>query len=163
MELKDFIAQTVSQVMEGVKEAQTLAEKVGGAVNPKGQLYLTTESAPFQDKETTRIGDFIHFDVEVEVIEGKAESGGAKLSIPSIGGLGGELSGKKENRSINRVSFRLPVIYPKGTYKEKERITYPFDGSTSSLDISSADSSASISTTSVNLPRKPLPPVDEGF
>ena len=32
MELKDFIAQTISQVMEGVREAQKLAEKVGGAV-----------------------------------------------------------------------------------------------------------------------------------
>lgn len=36
MELKDFIAQTISQVMEGVKEAQEHAEKVDGSVNPKG-------------------------------------------------------------------------------------------------------------------------------
>ena len=73
MELKDFIAQTISQVMEGVNEAGKLAEKVGGGVNPKGQIYFTAESAPFMDKKTTRIGDFIHFDVEVEVTEGKAE------------------------------------------------------------------------------------------
>jgi hypothetical protein len=143
MELKDFIAQTISQIMEGVKEAQKLAEKLGGGVNPKGQVYLTAESAPFMDKETTRIGDFIHFDVEVEVTEGKTESGGAKISIPSIGGFGGKLSRKKQNRSINRVKFRLPVIYPKGKFNEKERITYPYGGDASSLAISNLFSSAS--------------------
>ena len=165
MELKDFIAQTISQVMEGVKEAQKLAEKVGGAVNPKGQLYLTAESAPFQDKETTRIGDFIHFDVAVEVTEGKTESGGAKLSIPTLGGFGGELSGKMENRLINRVNFRLPVIYPKGNYKEKERIAYPFGGSASSLGFSSIDSSASILSTPVVDPTRKPPSTtgEEGF
>jgi hypothetical protein len=105
MELKDFIAQTISQVMEGVKEAQKLAKKAGGAVNPKGQLYLTAESAPFLDKGTTRIGDFIHFDVAVEVTEGKAESGGAKLSIPTLGGFGGKLSGKMEKYFICSIYY----------------------------------------------------------
>lgn len=99
MELKDFIAQTISQVMEGVSEAQKLAENVGGAVNPKGQVYLTPDSAPFMDKGTTRIGDFINFDVAIEVTEGKEESGGAKVSVPSIGGFGGKFC---EKCRINR-------------------------------------------------------------
>ena len=163
MELKDFIAQTISQIMEGVKESQELADKVGGAVNPKGQAYLTAESAPFMDKETTRIGDFIHFDVEVEVIEGKGESGGAKISIPSVGGFGGKLSRKRQNRSINRVNFRLPVIYPKGDFKEKGRITYRFGGTASSIGISSSGSSASIATTVADPTRKSTKPTDEGF
>ena len=161
MELKDFIAQTISQIMEGVKEAQKLAEQVGGAVNPKGQIYLTVESAPFMDKETTRIGDFIHFDVEVEVTEGKAESGGAKISILSVGGFGGKLSRKRQNKSINRVSFRLPVIYPKGNFKEEGKIAFPFGGSASSLGTSSIYSSASIVATPINPIRKPSSPVGE--
>ena len=159
MELKDFIAQTISQVMEGVKESQELAKKVGGAVNPKGQVYLIAEAAPFQDKETTRIGDFINFDVEVEVIERKAETGGAKISILSVGGFGGWLSRKWQNRSINRVNFRLPVIYPKGDYIEKERIIY--GGSASSISISSLNGSASIATTTVNPIQKPSSTPDE--
>lgn len=161
MELKDFIAQTISQIMEGVKEAQKLAKKAGGAVNPKGQLYSSAESAPFQDRETTRIGDFINFDVALEVTEEKAESGGAKLSILSVGKIGGELSGKRENRSINRVNFRLPVIYPKGDYKEKDKIAYTFLPSPSSFG-SGIDSSACIATTTVPT-RKPFLPPDEGF
>ena len=154
MELKDFIAQTITQIMEGVKEAQKLAEEIGGAVNPKGQLYLTAESAPFQDKETTRIGDFIHFDVGVEVTEGKEQSGGAKLTIPSIGGFGGDVSGKTENRAINRISFRLPVIYPKGNYKEQDKVTYTVGRSAIPSDTSSVDSSSIILTTTVNPNRK---------
>ena len=118
MELKDFIAQTISQIMEGVIEAQGLAQKSGGAVNPKGQMYLAPDAAPLMDKGTTRIGDFINFDVAIEVTEGKEESGGAKISVPTIGGLGGKLFRKLENKSVSRVSFRLPVIYPKGTYEE---------------------------------------------
>lgn len=155
MELKEFIAQTISQVMEGVREAQKLAEEAGGAVNPKGQFYLTPDSAPFMDRETTRIGDFISFDAAIEVTEGKEESGGAKISVPSIGGFGGNLFRKKQNRSFNRVNFRLPVIYPKGTYKENERITYPLHNSINSMRHSDADSSDCSTTTSVEPVRKP--------
>ena len=124
MELKHFIAQTISQIMEGVKEAQGLAQESGGAVNPKGQLYLVPDAAPFMDKNTTRIGDFINFDVAIEVSEAKGESGGAKISVPAIGGFGGDLNREWQNKSISRVSFRLPVIYPKGKYEEDQPVTY---------------------------------------
>jgi hypothetical protein len=156
MELKDFIAQTISQVMEGVNEAQKLAEKVGGAVNPKGQLYLTADSAPFMDKETTRIGDFINFDVAIEVNEEKEESGGAKISVPSIGGFGGKLFRKRQNKSMSRVNFRLPIIYPKGSYKENESITYPLHSTIHSNRHSNSDSSSCNMTTSVESFKKPF-------
>ncbi len=120
MELKDFIAQTISQIMEGVIEAQKVAEEAGGAVNPKGQIYINQESAPFMDKDTTRIRDFINFDVAIEVTDGKEQSGNAKISVLSIGGFGGEITEGVQNKSINRVNFRLPVIYPKGAYKEEK-------------------------------------------
>lgn len=142
MELKDFIAQTIKQVMEGVRDAQKLADEIGGMVNPKGQLYLSPEAAPFMDKDTTRIGDFINFDVEIEATEGNEESGGARISVPSIGGFGGKLFRKRSNKSINRVSFRLPVIYPKGSYREDEKITYPLQNFVNPLHTVSSDSSA---------------------
>ena len=41
MELKDFVAETLKQVMEGVKMAQEKAAEVGGTINPKG--FLSTE------------------------------------------------------------------------------------------------------------------------
>jgi hypothetical protein len=155
MELKDFIAKTISQVMGGVVEAQKLAEEAGGAVNPRGQLYLSPDSAPFMDKETTRIGDFINFDVEVEVTEEKEESGGAKISIASIGGFGGKLFRKRQNRSTNRVSFRLPVIYPKGTYAEKEKIAYLWHSELSPLKFSSSNSSACTVGATLDINTKP--------
>ena len=156
MELKDFIAQTTSQIMEGVKEAQKLAEESGGAVNPKGQLYLVPDAAPFMDKSTTRIGDFINFDVAIEVTETTGESGGAKISVSAIGGFGGDLNRKSQNKSISRVNFRLPIIYPKGNYEEDKPVTFPLHNSTGPDRSSGIDSSASITATPVTV-QKPLP------
>jgi hypothetical protein len=159
MELKDFIAQTISQIMEGVKESQELAHQSGGAVNPKGQMYLVEDAAPFMDKGTTRIGDFMHFDVAVEVTEGKAKSGGAKISVPTIGGLGGELNEETRNKSISRVSFRIPVIFPKSKYEEGQAVAYPLHRSIDSGRDPGLDSSACITTAPVSVQR---PPANEG-
>lgn len=162
MELKDFIAQTTSQIMQGVKEAQRLAQESGGAVNPKGQLYLAADAAPFMDKDTTRIGDFIHFDVAVEVTEGKGKSGGAKISVPTIGGLGGQLNEERQDKSISRVSFRLPVIYPKGKYEEGQSAAFPLHSSIGSVRDPGSDSSACITTAQVSVQKPPTSEGEEG-
>lgn len=54
-----------------------------------------------------------------------------------------------QNKSLHRVSFRLPVIYPKGEYKENERIAYPLHSSANSMQHTGSDSSDCSMTTSV--------------
>jgi hypothetical protein len=119
MKLEDFITSTLKDVINGVKGAQKHAEECGGAINPKGLQYLTGSSGTIQHKETSRIGTDIEFDIEVLVTKQKGSKGKLSVSIPTVvdAGVGGQ-SGT-ENRSINRVKFKVPVIFPKGEYSEQ--------------------------------------------
>ena len=85
MELKDFVSETLKQLIDGVKEAQPYAIESGGAINPKGLQYLEGSSGVVQHKETTRIGQEIEFDLEVTVIEEKGRKEGAGVFVLGIG------------------------------------------------------------------------------
>jgi hypothetical protein len=117
MKLGQFITETLKELVEGVKGAQDHVAKAGGAVNPSGLTYLRPEMAQVQHKATTRIGQQIEFDIEIAAIEGKQKKGDAKVSVLSIG-AGGQMQSGVENRSVNRIKFTLPVIFPKMEYTE---------------------------------------------
>jgi hypothetical protein len=117
MKLQDFISGTLKELMDGVKNAQKYAAVSGGAINPKGLVYLKESSGVVQHRETSRIGQEIEFDIEVTASEEKKTKGGAGVLI-SIVGLGVQGQSGAENRSVNRIKFKVPVIFPKGEYKE---------------------------------------------
>ncbi len=120
MKLQDFISGTLKELVDGVKEAQPYVEKNGGAINPIGLLYLKDSAGVVQHLETSRIGQEVEFDLEVIVSEEKNKEGAGSISIPyTTIGIKGVILKKVQNRSVNRVKFKIPVIFPKGEYKEK--------------------------------------------
>ena len=40
MQIKEFVSETLKQVLEGVKDSQARATELGGAVNPIDLMYL---------------------------------------------------------------------------------------------------------------------------
>lgn len=119
MKLEDFITSTLKEVINGIKRAQKHAEECGGAINPKGLQYLVGSSGTVQHKETSRVGTDIEFDIEVLVTKQKGSKGKFSVSIPTV--VEANIDGQSgiENRSVNRVKFKVPVIFPKGEYSEK--------------------------------------------
>jgi len=117
MKLKDFITETLKEIIDGVKGAQQHAAEAGGAINPTGLLYFEGSSQAIQHKKTSRIGQDIEFDIEVAAVEEEKTKGGAGIFIGSIG-LGLQGQSGAENRSVNRIKFKIPVIFPKMEYKE---------------------------------------------
>ena len=118
MKVQDFITTTLKELIAGVKGAQKYAAHAGGAINPSGLQYLTGSSGTVQHKKTTRIGTDIEFDIEVTVREEKKKGGkvGAKLVMLSSG-IEGQTIG--EDKSVNRIKFKVPVIFPKMEYIEE--------------------------------------------
>jgi len=116
MELKEFVTESLGQIIAGVREAQKAAGKEGNMINPG---FLSTESG-------TRIPDgllvastgstgwvisVVNFDVAVRVTDGKSSSGKASLSIFSVG-ADGEMKRENSSSSVSRIQFNVPVALP---------------------------------------------------
>jgi len=96
MNLKDFVSETLKQIVDGVKDAQTSAQAKGAIVVPY-----------------TNDAEKVEFDVAVTAVEGTEKGGKAGLSVWSIGG---SVSGKIESSTstVSRLRFSVVVELPKG-------------------------------------------------
>lgn len=103
MELKEYIKESLTQIIDGVIEAQEKMKDRGALIAPEG----------YQSKGKGSFGDFtcvesIDFEVSVEVKEGTDAKGGLKASVIEV------FVGKSDGKgSCNKVSFSIPVVYPR--------------------------------------------------
>ncbi len=119
MKLQDFISETLKEIFAGLKVAQDHVAKIGGAINPTDLIYLNGSLAKVQHKKTSRIGQEIDFDLEV--CESKEKSGEGKAGVEiHVLSFGGKIKTATQDRSVSRLKFKIPVIFPKGEYKENK-------------------------------------------
>lgn len=116
MELRQFVAQTVTQILEGVSEAKKLAAGKGGSVSPKAARYPFAQQTEMLKSGMlfTRSGEVVHivdFDVAVTVVEQSGKEGKAGISIGSVVNLGGGGEQSTSSTSANRLKFRVPICY----------------------------------------------------
>ena len=114
MELKDYIAETLVQITNGILEAQDRLKAVDVIVNPaktfgtKGDFWIGKE----QDK-----GPVLRRVQEVEMKIGVISSeevrgdGGAKVHLGVLN-MGAGLEEKGVERNENYVKFSIPVSFP---------------------------------------------------
>ncbi len=113
MELKDFVAGTHTQIIDGVKQAQEYAKDQGAAINPSGQAH---------DKGVRIVTNYITPDilqeVSFDVAVSTSEGGDLKAGIGIfVGGLGVGTQATSEDRSeeLSRIQFKVPLLLPKQT------------------------------------------------
>lgn len=119
MELKDFISETLSQLLEGIIEAQNKSAQIGGRIVP----YIRPSER--QNEITVKTRDhmpiiFVDFDVSIVAGEDK----GSKATIGVVAGLfGGGVQGhSSENlQTANKIKFKIPVALP--LHKENDAIS----------------------------------------
>jgi hypothetical protein len=119
MELKDFVAQSLHQIVQGVKEAQ--ATDTGAVINPRiddssgsnpdalkkaGRLFEVSSRLPIEE---------VDFDVAVTVEE-SGQAGGKIGAGIKVLGLEAGMSGASETRnsSVSRIRFSVLVKLPLG-------------------------------------------------
>lgn len=122
MEIQDFIKEALVQIFAGIQQAQNPAKDRGGSINPIGLNYLKESSGAVQHKATSRIGQEIEFDLAVVAQEEKGKKGRVSLGIPYLK-TDGQMKSTVKNEIVNRVRFRIPVIFPKSTYEEENLTT----------------------------------------
>lgn len=116
MEIQDFINETLVQIFTGIQQAQKPAKDLGGSINPIGLNYLKESSGAVQHRETSRIGQEIEFDLAVVAQEEKGKKGRVGIGISCLK-TDGQMESTTKNEIVNRVRFRIPVIFPKSTYE----------------------------------------------
>jgi len=118
MNLKEFVSETLTQIIEGVKDAQEKAKKYGSQVNP----YLwknvgNLERHNLVETNSGEITQMIDFDVALTTAAGTETKGGIGIFAGGIG-LGSSEQLNAENASVSRVKFKVPITLP--PLKEKE-------------------------------------------
>jgi hypothetical protein len=111
MQLKDFISETISQLVEGLAIAQENVSAFGGRVTPyvrnpvdkNGSLYGIT-----QDKLPVI---FVDFDVSIDAREAAGTRGGIGV-VTGMLNLGSAGESNENRQQTNKIRFRIPVALP---------------------------------------------------
>lgn len=117
MNLRDFIRETLSEIADGVAEADEKVAARGGAVNPRDVVANKSGEGPYgyyaEDKKGTyrRAVESIEFDVVVSAAEGKETKGGIAIHVGAIG-VGSAGKSDQSSSSQSRIKFRIPMLLP---------------------------------------------------
>jgi len=102
MELKEFIAESLKQIVDGVWEAQEYA--VGHIAT--SDLDAWTGKPDGEGQQAS-----IEFDIAVTVGKASGKEGKAGISISPFG-LSGKASKEQSSSTVSRLNFKVPITYP---------------------------------------------------
>jgi hypothetical protein len=113
LNLEDYIAETLRQIVGGVAKAQELAAQSGAEVNPHMRSNPTVNSALglIPTNKGGVYAQLVHFDVALTVKEGTGTKGGIGVAT-GIVNLGSAGQSSNENMSVNHVKFTVPIALP---------------------------------------------------
>ena len=98
MELKDFIEETLKQIISGVRRAQESAIELGAKINPRGGSVVEMRN--------------VHFDVAVSTSGGTEAKGGIGVFVVPGGSTGSQDQSDVASSSMSRIKFSVPVKLP---------------------------------------------------
>jgi hypothetical protein len=116
MELKDFISQSLVQIVEAVEDAQKKIATSGATVNPPMKRIFPGGSQTHPAFGWPASGGpnpvmLIEFDVAVTAESGKHTKGGIGV-VGGVFALGSQGASDATNSSISRIRLRVPLLLP---------------------------------------------------
>ena len=113
VELRDFVAESLKQIIDGIVVAQEYAKEKKATVNPAG-LYQA--QGHYQvDKEDPEgyasIPQFVDFDLALTVSEGQEAKAGIGIFAAAIG-AGTQAKVEGVNTTVSRMKFSVPLLFP---------------------------------------------------
>ena len=112
MELKDFVKETLVQIVAGVHASQEEIRQLGGIVNPATLSNNPNSPSYFASVDSSRPVFLVDFDVAVTVAENSGTNAHAKLSVASLISLGAGGNSGNSSASTNRLAFKVPLALP---------------------------------------------------
>jgi hypothetical protein len=115
IELKDFISESLKQIVDGVLAAQEYAKDKKAQIMPGNiQIAINNKIADgFMYTSGDGVANLIEFDIAVsasEAAQTKSGAGGALVTV-----LSASVQGQSEasRATVSRIRFTLPVVLPR--------------------------------------------------
>ena len=127
MELKDFVAQTITEITRGILQAQEENKDTNLIIAP----HVSKEGTIAETSGRPEKPSFLHFELNIAATSSSSEDGelAAKFKLQVVNfsmEIGGKSKGKHDqsDTSIQQVSFDLPVVWPtRHEQKEQDKFT----------------------------------------
>ena len=110
MELKEFVSETLTQICEGVKDAQERCESSGALINPMLDVTVCNKETYRHDGK-----DYPATSVKFNVGLTETASNGGKTGIGVFLGklsVGHETSKEMQAQSVTSVEFTITIVPP---------------------------------------------------
>lgn len=109
MELKEFIKETIVQVIDGVIEAQDVSKIKGAQVNPVDALSANVDEVYMANRQFIGL---IKFEVALTSAEEREGKGGIGVWLGNFG-VGAQGKTDSKDQSVTNIKFAIPVQFPK--------------------------------------------------
>jgi hypothetical protein len=117
MELKQFIAETLVQISEGIEDAQKILRERGSEARINTNMTNTADGHVVTGGRRRPV-EFVDFDVAILANEGTETKAGVGLTVASLlkldaGGRSNQTQGRE-----SRIKFKVPMSYPMHKYPD---------------------------------------------
>ncbi|MDO3390616.1 hypothetical protein Q3C19_09025 [Bacteroides sp. ET489] len=115
MELKEFIKESLSQIIDAVKETQEKYKDTNVVICPdniqevKDGLYILDENEYDNYSSRSKVQN-IDMDIAISVTEKEGNKSG--LGIAKIINAGISSENTQQNESISKIKFSIPIVLP---------------------------------------------------
>ena len=113
MDIKDFIKESLLQIVDGITEANTALEAKGASIpiSVGGEGVWATLVKEGKDKHTKYIMR-VDFDLAVTVTQGDNLKAGGGVSIASFFNAGASSEESNQSQSVSRIKYTIPLELP---------------------------------------------------
>jgi len=111
MDLKEFVKNTLVQIVEGSIEANRTLIDTGASINPVGGYRGETSTGSWSDKDGAT--QMVKFHVALTNSEKEGASAGIGVLLGGIN-FGARGSSEEAETSITTVNFEIPLLLPAG-------------------------------------------------
>lgn len=107
MELKEFVKNTLIEIVEGVKDAKEECKKLGGEVTPAkhGASLGVGEGTRYRPTQN------IEFEVALSEMDKSGSNKGIGVAL-SVIRIGGDSNKEKEMQSLSKIKFSVEIKLP---------------------------------------------------
>ena len=117
MNLKEFVAESLVEIVSGISDAQARLAGSDAQVSPKVKNLFTQSQTGGTNMALGWDGrggviQVVEFDVAVTATEGTETKGGIGV-VAGIFALGSQGKSEETNQSISRIRFKVPISFPK--------------------------------------------------
>jgi hypothetical protein len=111
MEIKDFVCESLTQIIDGVWEAAKRARGRGLSVNPPVDSVVVGDDSLRRHPKTGSFVQDVEFDIAITITEGTERKGVAKMAIWGAG-IGAEGKTDSSQSAVSRLRFKVPLTMP---------------------------------------------------